>query len=187
MKGGCLVAAGVIAWLLGAAAHVTAEELHVVSDSSQVEYHITHSLSDVTGTAGVASGTVEFDSATASIYAARIAVDLRALRTGIDMRDRHIHSSDYLDTARFPTAQFDFAVALPDSGDGALRARGTLALHGVEREVEVPLRLHAQAGGVRVRGTFTIALADHGIARPKMMMLAAGKTVDVRIDLLLAR
>lgn len=186
MNLGIVALAGVGLWTAFAVRVAGAEELHVVADSSRVEYHITHSLSDVTDSAGIASGVVEIDPASATVYAARVDVDLRALRTGIDMRDRHIHSSDYLDTARFPTARFDFAAALADSG-GAVRARGTLALHGVEREIEVPLRLLPRADGVRVRGTFTIALADHDIPRPKMMMLAAGKTVDVRLDLLFAR
>lgn len=163
-----------------------AVELHIVADSSHVEYHITHTLSDVTDRAGTPSGTVELDSATATVHAARVEVDLRDLRTGNETRDRHIHSSDYLDTARFPTAVFTFGAALPDSTPDRVRVRGTLALHGVDREVEIPLRLERRAAALRARGTFVVTLADHAIPRPKKAIFAAGKTVEVRLDLYFA-
>jgi len=163
-----------------------AVELHLVPDSSRVEYFITHTMSDVTDFAGPAAGMVDIDVETATVHAARVEVDLRGLRTGIDKRDAHIHSHEYLDTARFPTAVFVFAAALAGDAPATVRVRGTLALHGVEREVEIPLQLAPRAGALHVRGRFTIALADHGIKRPKVLLLSAGKTVEVRLDLLFA-
>jgi len=160
-------------------------ELRLVPDSSRVEYHITHSISDVTDVAGRASGRVQIDASNTSVQAAAVEVDLRALQTGISKRDAHIKSEEYLNVARFPTATFAFASAAPDAATpGTVRVHGKLGLHGVEREVEIPLVLEPRGDNLRVRGKFTIAFADHGIKRPKKLMFATGKTVDVRVDLL---
>lgn len=162
-------------------------ELHVVVDSSRVEYHITHTISDVTDRAGTVTGRVEVDSA-GVLQSGLVEVDLRELRTGIQSRDHHIHSAEYLDVEHYPTARFTATDLRPDSTDAAnknaLRARGTLELHGQTRDIEVPLVVERTDDTLRARGQFTITLADYGIKRPKKLMFAAGKTVDVRVRLL---
>src|SRR5262245_33310019 len=185
------------AWLviLAAAQPVCAVELHVMTDSSRVEYHITHTISDVTDRAGTVAGSVEVDSLGA-LQSAHVEVDLRALQTGITKRDHHIHSAEYLDVEHYPLARFTTTDLRPDSTNAddansthatspsALRARGTLELHGQTRDVEVPLVVERTNDTLRARGEFTIALADYGIKRPKKLMFVAGKTVAVRVNLL---
>jgi polyisoprenoid-binding protein YceI len=164
-----------------------AVELGLVPDSSLVEYHIDHTVSAVTDRAGLPSGRIDANPATRTVQTARVEVDLRWLRTGITQRDEHIHSAEYLDVAKFPMASFVLEAAEPDPASPThVRARGTLSLHGVDRPVEIPLELVARDGALRVRGKFTITLADHGIKRPKKLVFSAGKTVDVRVDLLFA-
>lgn len=196
-----IVVAGLV---LGGATRAGAElrSLHVLTDSSRVEYHITHSLGDVRDTAGTPSGQIRVErSDGAWRVEGRVIVALQGLRTGIGQRDRHIQSEDYLHVARFPFAVLELATVVPDSaaagvGDstGAVpaperwtgRARGSLDLHGVVRPVEVPVELAWVGERLRVRGRFTILLADHGIPVPKKLMLSAGKSVDVEFDLRLA-
>jgi polyisoprenoid-binding protein YceI len=175
-----------LAVALALAAPAVALELHAVADSSRVEYHITHTISAVTDRAGTVSGRAEVDPARGTVHAARIEVDLRALQTGIEKRDKHIKSAEYLDVERFPTAVFAFSNVIPDSSAAAaaVRVRGALELHGVQRQIEIPLQLEWHPDRLRVGGAFTITLADHGIKQPKKMLFSAGKTVDVRLDLL---
>jgi polyisoprenoid-binding protein YceI len=185
--------------LLAAAGPGTAApvELHVQPDSSRVEYHITNPLGDVTNVAGPASGSVHADRSGTLALTGRVSVDLRQLTTGIGMRDHHVKSKSYLDVEQYPYAEFELREAAPDSGRGdgghtpslgngrQALATGTLRLHGVTREVEIPVSLDWQQSRLRVRGSFTIALQDYGIPRPKRLVIVAGKTVDVRLDLLL--
>lgn len=65
----------------------------------------------------------------------------------------------------------------------SLVANGTMELHGQTHELRVPLQVRREGPDLWVRGRFTFVLADWGIKRPKKLMLAAGKTVDVRLDL----
>jgi polyisoprenoid-binding protein YceI len=129
----------------------------------------------------------------------RVAVDLRALTTGNGTRDQHVKSSDYLDVEKFPEARFHIAAATTDpslavAGDSTAalwlgRVRGPIGLHGVEQTLEVPIRIDRLAereGAVRVRGRFILQLADFGIPQPKKLLFAAGKSVEVRLDLVFA-
>lgn len=192
-------------WLCAGGSAAGGELLHlkVDADSSRVEYHISFSLSDVTNSAGLPAGEVLADSARGVGFFGRVSVDLRDLSTGIGMRDRHVKSADYLDVDRYPYAELQISEVVADSnvtvganstttGDGAsvdgspARVRGTLRLHGVKQNVEIPVLLHWQGNRVRVRGKFSILLADHGIEQPKRLLLSAGESVEVRLDLLFA-
>jgi polyisoprenoid-binding protein YceI len=181
---------------------VAAEPLLVQLDpaASRVEYHITHTLKDVTDVAGTPSGHVRLDTTAAGwSLEGYVTVDLRALVTGNDTRDRHVKSADYLEVEKFPAAEFRFLHAEADpklavASDSVAavwigRVRGPLLLHGVEHTLEVPVRLDAvpgRDGALRARGTFVLQLADFGIPQPKKFMLAAGKSVAVRVDLVFA-
>lgn len=187
--------------LLGAGATgAQGQPLHLglVPDSSRVEYHITFSLSDVTNTAGPARGTVLATRAGGSDFFGIVSVDLRGLQTGIGRRDRHIRSADYLDTERYPLAELRIAEVVvpsrtpepaatatnPAGSVLSARVHGTLDLHGVRRDIDIPVDLDWRGEQVRVRGRFPIRLADHAIRRPKRLLLAAGESVEVRVDLL---
>ncbi len=167
---------------------------------SRVEYHITHTLKDVTDVAGIPEGHVRVDT-TQGVWAleGRVSVDLRALVTGNQMRDRHVKSSDYLDVERFPKADFRIVEASPDPSLAVAsdsvpaawmgRVRGPLKVHGVEHMLELPLRLDVvpgREGALRARGRFILQLADFAIPRPKKLGLSAGTSVDVRLDLVFA-
>jgi len=165
--------------------------------ASRVEYHITHTLKDVTDLAGTPEGHVRLDTTDGVwVLEGRASVDLRALVTGNGTRDRHVKSADYLDVERYPTATFHIVEAIADPSLAVAsdsthaawigRVRGPLAVHGVEHMLEVPMRFDAvpgREGALRARGRFILQLADFAIPRPKKLMLAAGTSVEVRLDL----
>jgi len=165
---------------LPAASH--AGTLHLVPATSHVQYHIDHSVKGVTNDAGPVSGLAETDSA-GCLQSGVVEVDLRGLQTGIGMRDRHVKGEDCLDVAHFPTARFTLQPPPAPAAADSLLANGTMELHGQTHELQVPLLVTREGPGLWLQGRFTFVLADWGIKRPKRFGLAAGKTVDVRLDL----
>jgi len=66
---------------------------------------------------------------------ARVWVDLSSITTGDPERDAHVRSSEFLDIARFPRAEFKSTNV--DIPDGQVVIEGVLALHGIVHDVEI--------------------------------------------------
>jgi polyisoprenoid-binding protein YceI len=60
-----------------------------------------------------------------------------------------------------------------------MTVRGRLELHGVQREVFVPLRLLYQANKIIAQGNLRLALEDFNIKIPTLLFVKAGNQVDV--------
>jgi polyisoprenoid-binding protein YceI len=138
-----------------------------------------------------ASGTIAADFANLGAGCeVRIAVDLASMKTGIGMRDTHMRER-HLETDKYPQAVFvgkRVAAATPGSlasgGTARLTVAGTFDLHGVSREMELPVDLALAADGtLTVQAHFTVLLSDHQIDRPKVVMLKLADEQKVSVSL----
>ncbi len=138
-----------------------------------------------------ASGTIAADFANlAAGCEVRIAVDLASLKTGIGMRDSHMRDR-HLETDKFPAAVFTGSrviaatpAGLAPGGTARVTVAGTFDLHGVAREVELPVALALAADGtLTVRAEFNVLLTDHQIDRPKVLMLKLADEQKVSVSL----
>ena len=90
------------------------------------------------------------------------------------LMQEHFNES-YLESDRYPTALFKGRY---DQG----RAKGTLTLHGVSREVDVPATLVMDNGSWQLNTTFTIAVADYNIAIPVPVKDKVASEVRIEVD-----
>ncbi|MDA0999233.1 MAG: YceI family protein [bacterium] len=68
-----------------------------------------------------------------------------------------------------------------------LVVRGKLRLHGVEREIEVPVRLADTGTDLYIQGKVTIHLSDYDMARPRVLVLIpSADVIEVTVRLVLA-
>ena len=77
-----------------------------------------------------------------------VLVDLAALKTGIDLRDSHLRSANWLNTEKYPSAEFVLteisgasAKELIDGKEVKATAKGKLSIHGVTKEVTASIDL----------------------------------------------
>jgi polyisoprenoid-binding protein YceI len=116
---------------------------------------------DVTGTVTIAGG---------QVTTAHLRINLLALTSGGKPAPQFDTS---LDTQRYPDATADLAGPVaPNAGfaPGAavtVSAAGQLTLHGVTRTVTVQISMRRDGTDVKAAGSFPVAFADWGIARPK--------------------
>ena len=139
--------------------------------------------SDVTG-----SMTIEGTAVTAL----EVAVDMTTLVSDDDRRDGQL-SQRGLETAEFPTATFALTEPIdvgeePEAGKVVeATATGDLTLHGVTREVEVPIQARWNGSTIEVVSSFDVALADHAIEAPVgFLVLSIADTGTVEMQLLFA-
>lgn len=80
-------------------------------------------------------GKLEFDPANPTRAMVQVTIPLDTLNTGVPALDEDFHSSDFFDTAKFPTATFTSTRVDPGSMKNQLKVTGDLSLHGVTKPV----------------------------------------------------
>ena len=175
----------------------TAGEYTVAPGDKQnlVVFESSAPLETFQGKTHAVSGFVILDpSALTDSITIEVSADLASLDTGISLRNKHMREN-HLETETYPNAVFRGGrivesswKALTPGEPATLKVRGIMDLHGVTRELVVPVVVTAAAGGrLAVAARFDITLSDYKISRPKFLMLKLNETQKVSVDLVLVR
>lgn len=152
----------------------------VVSGSdSFVGYRVREQLASIgaqtaVGRTSSVKGELEFDGK--AITRVEIEADMRSLRSDDSRRDNALGRQS-LETSRFPTATFKLTQPIPlpkvpaEGETIEATAQGRLMLHGVTRDVMIPLKGQLAGGRVVVIGSLEIVFADYGIEQPRAILV----------------
>lgn len=135
-------------------------------------------LEAINGSANGVSGTVEFDAANPAATTGKIVIAAESLTVPNGMMKEHMHGGQWLDVAKFKEITFE-AKSLKNvktTGDiTTADASGSFTLHGVTKEITVPVKLtylkdklsqrvpNTPGDLLVIRSTFTIKRTDYGI------------------------
>jgi polyisoprenoid-binding protein YceI len=101
-------------------------------------------LEAINGSANGVSGTVTFDPANPAATKGKIVVATKSLTVPNDMMKGHLHGDQWLDVARYPEITFELKELKNVKTKGDITdadAVGTFSLHGVTKEITVPVKL----------------------------------------------
>ncbi len=97
-------------------------------------------------------------------------------------------NENYMQSDKFPVAVFKGriieAVGLTKLGTYRVRAKGSLAIHGVEQERIIECVMTVTDQGVQVTSTFDVVLADHDIRVPRVVQQKIAPRIEVTVDVL---
>jgi polyisoprenoid-binding protein YceI len=133
------------------------------------------------------SGEAQFDPEKMEQSSVRLKIPTKSITVvdpGESEKDRHevqttMEGEKVLDTAKFPEITFRSSgiSAVKKNPQGwELTLSGTLKLHGVEKPVSFPLRVHSDGDELRGEGELSILQTDYGITPVKV----AGGSVKVK-------
>jgi len=126
--------------MLFAALPAVAQNYAIDPAHSEINFSIKHmAISTVRGRFAIKSGNITFDAKNAAKSSVTAVIDVASVDTGVEKRDGHLKSTDFFDTAKFPTAIFTSSI-VKHAGTG-YEVIGTLTLHGVTK----PVTLHLDA------------------------------------------
>jgi polyisoprenoid-binding protein YceI len=112
------------------------------------------------------------------ITAADLTADLTTLRSDQSMRDGQLGRQG-IETDQFPTATFvltqpiDLGAIPAEATPVAAEATGDLTLHGVTKNVTIPLNAVWQGDIIGVSGSITFPWEDFGMTRPSSMRVVS--------------
>jgi polyisoprenoid-binding protein YceI len=116
-----------------------------------------------------------------------ISVDLDSLETGIALRDRHMKEK-YLETgkgANYRNAVFKIKkISLPGSGlpkSGTIQSKveGTMTIHGVDKDLQIPMNINVEGASAEFSGKTNLLLADFKIGVPSFAGVTVAETVEL--------
>jgi polyisoprenoid-binding protein YceI len=112
-------------------------------------------------------GHFSFDPQSRELSGVEVTVQAESVDTGNKKRDDHLRSPDFFSAKEFPAISFRSA-SVRRTGENTFEASGDLSLHGVTRQITVPVELTGAASSRRgpvagIHSTYTFNRSDFGM------------------------
>jgi polyisoprenoid-binding protein YceI len=163
LRFGRLARAALLLLVLAGSAPARAESLRfrIQPEASEITFRATSRLMNAEGHFGRFSGDVVADPARPTGARISLTIEAASLDTGIGMRDNHLRSADFFDIERFPTIAFE-SVRVETAGRRAT-VTGSLTLHGVTREIAVPVDVQITETALVASGEFIVNRGEYAM------------------------
>jgi polyisoprenoid-binding protein YceI len=158
---------------------------------SSAAFKVRHLVSKVSGNFKDFSGTITGDLKNPAGASVSFTIKAASIDTGNGNRDKHLNSPDFFDTAKFPEITFKSSKITAKGGD-KYDVLGTFTMHGVSKEIVVPVTFGGVAkdpwGNERAgfAAELTLNRKDYGIVWNKVLDAGGtllGEDVAVTIEI----
>ena len=167
----------------------TAGTWNIDAAHSQIGFTVRHLVSKVKGTFSDFTGTI-VTAEDPTQTTVTVEVPVATIDTKQADRNGHLQSADFFDVEKFPTATF--VSSSIDQVDGEFQVTGDLTLHGVTKQVTVPVEFGGIAKNpygqtvIGVEATFTVNREDFGLTWNTTLEtggLLVGKDVTLHVEI----
>ena len=170
------------------AAPVGAQDTYQLDPAhTSVTFKVRHMMvSNVKGTFGKVSGTINFDPEKTENSSVEVAIEAASIDTNNEKRDAHLRSADFLDVETHPSLTFK-SRKISRKGDQWI-ATGDLTIRGVTKQVDLPFTLSGPAADpwgnqvIGIETSFSINRTDFGASWNKALE-AGGVLVDETVNI----
>ncbi|HEX4496318.1 MAG TPA: YceI family protein [Thermoanaerobaculia bacterium] len=161
----------------------------VDADHSGVNFSIRHFVTNVSGRFREFDGTIKYDQQNPAASSVELTVQAASIDTANNDRDEDLRSKKFFDVQTFPTLTFTSTKVVAKESS-TLAVTGNLTLHGVTRQVTLPVTVLGTMKALRgekagFETTFTIDRKEFGITWNNVLdsgpML--GDEVKIHIDI----
>ena len=158
------------------------QTLQVDPPHTSVTFTLSDVLHTVHGTFQVKQGELQLEPRSGKL-SGEIVVDARSGESGSGMRDRKMHR-EVLESEHYPDISFrpdkvDGAVA--SQGKSSVKVHGMFRIHGVDREITVPVDVEMFADHWTAAVHFTIPYQKWGMKNPSTLFLRVSDSVEITV------
>lgn len=162
---------------------------------NQATFESNAPLEDIVGVSNGLVISVNLNPEDLSSAKGKVSVDLNVLKTGIDLRDQHLRSENWLNTEKNPNAVFELkkiagASKLIDAKPEKVKLHGAFSVNGVTKEIIVDGELtyyketektksRLEGNLLKVSTEFMIKLNNFGIDIPGMVVGKVDENIKV--------
>jgi polyisoprenoid-binding protein YceI len=175
-----------LALTLMLAAQALAGDVYTVDrNHSEAAFQVRHILTKVRGPFRDFTGTIDFDKAKPENSGVEFHIKAASIDTGVQRRDDHLRSADFFDVEKFPELTFK-STKVVQKGKTAFDVIGDLTIHGVTRQVVLPVTYLGESGPkAGFETAVTINRKDYGLNWNKTLEtggLMVGDDVEITIN-----
>lgn len=155
---------------------------NVIKEKSKIEWVGAKVTRDHDGSFKNFDGYIEYNASRPS----RIAfdIDVNSIVADDEKLTGHLKSPDFFDVARYPKATFvSHSITEAPAGQTTHSVKGILNMHGVEKEVTIPVKTTVSNDGIRTQSEFSINRHDWGISYKGVADDLIKDNVVIRLDL----
>lgn len=164
---------------------------------NQATFFSTTPLEDINGLTNTVKGNVTFNVNDLTSLKGTISVPVASIKTGIDLRDEHMRSEDWLNANAYPEITFSIKsiseIKLLADNKAEAKIKGDFTLHGVTREVTADANLtfldeseqtkmRAPGDLLGVQAKFNVKLSDFGV-KNKIVGQKVAEVVEVGVNM----
>ncbi|MEM6960003.1 MAG: YceI family protein [Myxococcota bacterium] len=182
-----LVAAMALGLSLSAVGSASAQSRTFNVQRARATFTSEAQLETINGICNSGSGSVSVDPGNLSSASGTITVPVACLETGIDERDQHLRSAQWLDAGAHPNATFEItgvsgASSLSSGQEARVRVSGRFTIHGQTRDVTANARVRWDGSGqIQLRANFSIQLSDYGVSIPSVVQAKVSNTIRISV------
>jgi len=162
---------------------------------NQASFFSTTPLEDITGVSNGVMGKVTFNVGDVKSLKGSISIPVASIKTGIDLRDEHLKSDNWLDAESYPEITFTIKKVgdVKVTADNKLEAKitGDFTAHGVTKEVVANVTMtyldeseqtkqRASGDLLGVQANFNIVLSDYDVEN---MVVGQKVSEDIEISI----
>lgn len=147
-----LAAVGLATLTLLPVGQISAQSYLLDSSHTSVVFSVSHmNLSYTYGIFREVQGSYYLDRANPTNCWFRLTIQAKSIDTNNSTRDEHLTGTDFFNVAQFPTISFEStSVGRVNTQSGVkYQVTGNLTMHGVTRQITIPLELLAEGPGPR--------------------------------------
>lgn len=134
-----------------------------------IGFKIKNAKLNVSGLLGGLKSSINFDPSNPLNGSFEGTIDVNTLKTGIDMRDKHLKKAEYFDVANFPEIIIK-SIKITKVKDNEYSAKCNLTMKGKTKEVMLPFTIVANGKTAELKGTLSLNRLDYGIGSPSVIM-----------------
>src|SRR5262245_610964 len=176
--------------LVGVAQAASGAKYQVESSAeSKIEFTSDAPLETIKGAAKGLTGNVEIDTGNLAATKGTIELDVKSIKTNVDLRDEHLQGPDWLDAAKYPKIKFEISkvdgpAALKQGDSVDVKVTGKLTMHGVTRDETATAKVRLTGKGVSVKANFKVSLPAYKVSVPSVVRLKVNDSIDLNVMLM---
>lgn len=162
---------------------ISAQKTNWVVKNYTVEFKIKNAKLNVNGNFGGLKAAIKFDAANPASGSFEGNIDVNTLKTGIEMRDKHLKKAEYFNAEKFPEIILK-TISLTKVKDNEFNAKCSLTLKGKTKEVTMPIKIVTTGKNAELKGTLSLNRLDYGVGSPSIIM---SNNVEINISATLSQ